>query len=285
MGTKLTLAHPGIDPFPLTRDHGVWVTALDLGWPETRAVVELIPGQDGTIDSTQFFGGRVATITAQVAGTTGMTRRQVVDRLTEFTRPGLRPVLVIEADGVPARAVDMRIDQLSAPLAGTAVTEIQVSWYVPSGVIRSAESHIVELPRRSPTAAIGRQYPLQYPRQYPSASPAAGVTVTNSGGLPAPWRIRIHGACTNPKIVAPDGASLIEFVGASITAGHYWEADSVQRTVFEDSLPAASRRGYLDYAASTWERVPPGNTAYTFEADTADSSCRAELEFYDSWLT
>lgn len=284
MASRLTLTAPGLDPMPLDGSSGLRVTQLDLGWPEVRAVADLAPGQSGSLDRTRLHGPRLVTITAQIHGTSEASRRDVISQLGAYCHPGLRPVLIDESDGRPARAIDLRVEEFSAPLIGEAVTETQVSWVAPSGLIRSAESSVVTVPVQRGTTAQGRTYSWSPDRDYPHADPPGIADVHVTGTAPASWRLRIYGYCTSPQVVTDTGDVLVAFGAGPVPQYQYWECDSVARTVRENSMPGADRRTHLDYVSTTWCPLQPGITTLTFEGDAPSVACQAEIEWFDQWL-
>lgn len=280
----LTLTAPNMEPLPLSAESGLRVTRLDVGSPEIRGVVDRRPGRSGTDDHTTLHGARLVTITAQIHDTPTWSRWEVLTRLGAYCHPGLRPTMLIETDGRAARAIDLRAEDFSPPLVGQAVTEIQVSWVAPSGLIRSADPQIVTIPVQRDSTASGRSYDWSPDRSYPHADPPGLALVHQAGTAPAPWLLRIYGYCITPRIETDTGEVLVEFGTGPVPQHQYWECDSVERTVFENSLPTANRRNHLRYVESTWCELPPGDTTLLFTADNPAVPCKAEIEYYDQWL-
>jgi hypothetical protein len=277
----LTLTAAGLDPLTLDAAHGFRSTSVDLGWPLTRAVSDDSTDRDGTDDTTAHHGARVVTIKAVIAPVSGH-KLNVADQLARFCHPKMRPRLIIDAAG-RVRHVDLRTDQWSSPLTGSALGELQVSWVAPSGLIHTHDPAAATLTPYSGPAA-GRTYPLIYPRTYPAAAGASATLATNDGSASADWTIRVYGPCTDPVIASPDGDLIATHDGLTITAGHYVAFDSATRRVLEDDETGASRREFLDFTATTWAPLAPGTTPLTFTAATSSAPCNAVIEWHDAWL-
>lgn len=280
----LTLKQAGSEDMLLEPESGLMVTSIDYGFPSIRSSVQNNQGRSGTQDHTKYHGARVVTMSATLLGKRLPERREVVQRLSDFAVPGNSPVLVEELEGHPARALDMRVENWASPLVGGQFDQVQISWVVPSGTIRSAEPRLVSTPVQRGGAASGRSYDWSPDRSYPHADPPGVALVNSIGKIPAPWVIRIYGYCINPDISIDGGDSLVKFGVGPVPHGNYWECDSEMKTVYENSSVSSDRRNSLDYLASKWTPLAPGETSLMFTAGDPSVPCRAEIEWYDRWL-
>lgn len=283
------LTADGVSELTIDMDgtEGLFLIDLDLGYPTPREVIEDLTEQDGTDDSTRYFGARVVTLRTIAIATAGLTRQQVLDRLAAFTVPNLRPILsyVLEEDGDERRIV-IRGSQRSAPLTAPwwdDMQDVQVSWVGPSGVIESSVEHVVVVFAGGDTEA-GRTYDLTFDRVYPSSTPVGATYVTNAGNVTAPLVMRLYGPVTNPRIGNETTGEVLEFDDLTIPEGEYVEIDTAASTILLNGDPALSRFDRVNWAVSTLWQLPPGTSVVRYYPETFTVPAQAELRYHDAYI-
>jgi hypothetical protein len=234
------------------------ITEVDYGYPEVREVSDDRTQADGAIDQTEFFGSRVVTLTGKIAiDWQSHGRRQVVmDRLAPFLVPGARPWLYSRFDDGQVRRIMLRPDQFSRPQIAN-VQDISLSFKSPTGVHESEDARRVRL---IPEVAVqGRTYDLIHPRVYPLGSGAIWL-IRNAGNTWANWIARIFGPCEAPAVENVSTGEMVDLASLTLGGDEFVDVDSREHTVLADGLRDSSRWHTVDYANSTWWRLPPEST-------------------------
>lgn len=273
----------GLDPLILDDwESGIACTAFDPGWPTARDVVSNRPGGNGTIDETSYFGARAVTAQLAIYGGTAGTRRANLDKLAPFCDPGRRPVVEYQdPTGGVRRQMTLRAQPGTAPLTNPSITEAQVSWVAPSGLIESA---LLSTEWIAPAAdAPGLGFPYSFPVSWPAFT-GGPVMAVNGGTLPAEWRAAIFGPVTGPALVNDAAGQRLSFPGLSIAAGDYLLLDSAERTVLLNGVEGSSRYGALDFTESTWWQLGIGASHLQFTAEAFGDSPAVLFAWRDAFL-
>ena len=266
-------------------DAGVFLQSLDAPMPGVREVAEDRTDDDGTRDSTALFGARACTVELLVTE----SPRAVEDELTRFLHPRVRPYLVVADDGWSApRRLRLRVDQFSAPLTlDTARWDgrrIAVGWKAPDGVWEAVDEVEVDVTADvGPTT--GRTYPRTYPWSYPVTTSSGATILSNAGSTPSHFVARLYGPCSGPSLINGATGEEITFTsGLALAAGEYVEVDTRDRTAYLLSQTSASRLTLVDFEATSWWRIEPGENPIRYVAAVAQAGAAAVITYRPAWL-
>lgn len=268
----------------LERENGYVVRSFERPTAAVREVEVVQTDADGAYDETRHHGAGILTMTVAVIPTPKASRDQLVRDLRGFLRPSIRPILEwAEDDGTEVRAI-LRAMPLSGPDVLPMVQELQAQWKVPSGIVESVVEHVAEIAADGDES--GRAYNLVFNRMYPGGIGAGMIRVTNAGNTDAYPVVRIHGPVTDPRLANETLDQRLEFSGLTIAAGDYVELDFREKTVQLNSNPGLpqSRYRYLDFAASQWWVLEPGENLIRFYPVTSSGAAQAEVRWRDSWI-
>lgn len=264
---------------------GLWLTGLDVGFPDVRDQVDEAVDADGTTDRTIRHGAKAVTLEL-VAPAPGAA--VAVTRLRRWLHPARRPWLHYTPEGEPPQRIRLRTAQHAAPLAQLSSRgriEASAQWRAPDGRGETvAESVAVANPADGET---GRTYPWVAPRVYPETSGLGTATAVNAGTAAAWPVIRVYGPCTGPRVANETTGERLEFTaGLAVPAGVYLELDHRNRTARVNSSGAVgdSRLTDLDFAVSRWFDLPPGGNTIRFYPATHDRPCQAHVVWHDAYL-
>lgn len=278
-----------LDDLTFGEDSGVYVKAHDIGFPEARGVESFRVGLDGVDDRSAFHGARAVTLDATVVAGTPGTRQQILDRLSAFCHPRRRAYLYFQDEVTEAeRRILLRGDGMSRPISRPGFVRVQLAFRAPDGVQESADE-VTEYAPASSGVEGGRTYPRTYPRVYVSTGIAGSAVIGNDGNTDALPVIRIYGPCTNPRIENDTVGKTLEFGNAdagdlTIEAGSYIEIDVRERTVTLEGDASNSRYQYLDFAASEWWALEPGDNEVRFYPESFEAGCTAVLLYRHTWI-
>jgi hypothetical protein len=278
------LDEPSLGQLPLDNpDYGIVVSDVDFGFPAVRAVITNRPGSDGALDDSQFHGSRVVSVTGSVYDGTSFTRPQLLDRFAAYCHPSRRPTLVWSDSGQDLRYATLRVDQHSGPRSNPSLTKIQAQWTVPDGVVRSLAERSVDL--EPSQAAPGRSFATwnANPLTFPSFIGGPGDAL-NLGSTWSDWRALVYGPCVGPAITNVSTGATISFSGLTIAAGDYLDVNTATHTAILNSVPGSSRYSFLDFATSSWWRLPPGDSSVTFTAGSSQVPSSCHFVWHDTFL-
>lgn len=279
----LRLEAPGLDPLVIDLDAGYEGVRLDLGDAVTREVVELAPDADGTVDSTAHIGARNVTLAVNVAPSSGLWA--AVRRLKAFTHPRVRPTLYVQQTAdAPMQMIGLRRSQWSDPigeaprwngLSEESERPVVVQWVAPLGILESAELHMVQV-YAAGTSLSGRTYPVggrAYPRTYPASTPQGLLSVFHDGTTDAYPVLRLYGPINAgvPAAVTIENVTqgkTIALANIEVAASDYVEIDTRSHTVRRNSDPTLSLYGKLNFAATSWWSLSPGDNLIRFRPAT-----------------
>lgn len=268
---------------PLRRD--LIVTKLDVSSPDARAEATDRTDDDGVDDDTRRHGASSVSLELKVYD----NPQRLLDQLKPYVRFGRRPYLCLtddEWDG--ERRVRLRADQWSAPLPWEGLgrwVDVQLQWKAPDGVWEATEPTTVEV-RAATELLAGLVFPTPAPWTFPPTSPPGVATNHNPGTEPAHQVVRLYGPCVGPRWTCDTtGESLVFKSSLVLGLGEYVEVDTQRQSVLAMSEPDASRLSHLDFAASTWWKVPPGESTLRFHpVSQAEAGSAAVATYRATWL-
>jgi hypothetical protein len=266
------------------QDDGIFLQGLDAPMPEVREAVEVRTDDDGTRDTTGFFGARAATLDILVT----QGARAVEDELTRYLHPRSRPYLVVEDDGwSQARRLGLRVESYDAPLTVDLPRDarrISVGWKVPTGIWEADEATETTV-NADLASTTGRTYPKAYPWAYAATMAAGASLLTNTGSAPSHFTARLYGPCTGPSLVNETTDEELTFLSSLVLgAGEYVEIDTRERTAYALSSTSASRLTYIDFEATSWWRIEPGENLIRYAPSDADAGSAAVITYRPAWL-
>lgn len=262
---------------------GLVCTAFDVGFPQTRAVIDDKPLADGAIDRTAYVGARA--VTAQFMLSAGTrTRDQNRLELAKRCHPGMRSEIRYGAGLLSASGADLRIqvraDQAAGPVDNRFHTAVTVSLIGHTGLIEAATaSTATVLPLE---AAPGRSYNLVHNRVYPGPMPDQSTTITQAGSMGAWPTVTISGPVTGPTLTNVTTGFTVSFPGLVVPAGETLVLDFAARTVLLGGT--ADRYSFLDFAASTWWQLAPGANEIVFDGDAITTGAQAVFAWHHTYL-
>ena len=270
---------------------GYYLTQLDLGFPDPRAVMDDRPDSDGQTDRTAYGSSRVVSANIVALASAGAEIDAVASMFGPFMAANVRPTLhyVLERPGASERTMIVRGSGYSWPLEGARRREIQLQWVAADGAARDVTVRSATAWAGSSSIA-GRTYPLTFNRVYPAggASPSIGL-IQPGGDVVARPRFRIFGPVTGPDLrITLAGASVVEelrFAASfTIAAGRYVDADSHRRTIVDDT--GASVYGQVLWGQSQWGALLPGSTyQMALLGSTTTGSTQALATWQDGYLS
>jgi hypothetical protein len=276
----------------LPRD-GVVLQRLDLGYPATRELAEPRTADDGEHDTTSLHGGRSVAVDMLLID---VDADPVLDELRSFCRPADRPYLYVSAGGWESeRRIRLRKDQQSAPVTAEfppPVRQVQAQWKAPDGVLEAAEQTTTVISAEvhsstglEMTVASGLSVTVASGVAMTVGTSGSAVIVDNTGSMDAHWVARLYGPCTGPRFSLDSVGVSLAFPGLTIPAGEYVELDSRARTAHANGDATISRLNALDFASSTWWRLPAGANQVRYHPDSgASAATEAHLLWRECWL-
>lgn len=267
---------------PLRRD--VIVTKLDVSSPDVRAEVNDRPDDDGTDDDTERHGAAAVSLEMSLYD----APQALFDAIKPYVRIGRRPYLCLTDDEWESeRRIRLRADQWTAPLPWQGLgrwVDVQLQWKAPDGVWESSDAITISVPA-STGQRTGLVFPAYAPWVFPASTPSGQMTYHNPGTSPSHQKVRLYGPCHGPRWTCDTtGESLVFKDTLVLGLGEYVEVDTSNRTAFAMSEPDASRLSHLDFAASTFWRVPPGESQLRYHpVSNVEVNCSAEATFRPAW--
>lgn len=244
-----------------------------------REVVYDRPGQDGQRDNTEFLGAAAVSMELGLKSNIGFT----LDTLAPLLHPGVRPLLVVDDDEYPAgpRQILLRFASKVGPYEADNFRLLALGWTAPEGLWEDAAPSTVSVAGPPPAdggLAVG------------STGLAVGATglaitasdsassrlVTGGGSVKRPFRARLYGPCTGPKLTndvltitgKPNG-NMIFADSVSVLAGEYIEVDTAAKTATRNSDP--TQPVALDWGNSDWWLIQPGENLIRYHPTSADA--------------
>lgn len=285
MAHSLRLEADELETLALTTAAGYVVEAFDLGDAVTREVAENAPDADGTIDTTQHTGARAVTINLNLLPDVDALST-MVNRLRAYTSPRIRPRLFVQFEaGSPELMLTLRRSQFSSPVSGTAHAPITVQWVAPSGILESATLHSAAVQASDEGSEPGVGFDWDFSLDFTDSPPIGTLAVANAGTTDAYPLLRLYGPCTGPRIANVTQGKTLDFdAGYVIAAGHFVEIDTRAKTIRLDGDAAASVYDELDFPASAWWSLSPGDNEIRFYPVSFSTPSYAAVEYRDAYL-
>lgn len=270
----------GTDPFFLT-DSSLVLPAIRVDqYPRT--------GRDGVDDFTQFFDNATFTASLKVQDIGGTTRHQSVDILKALCAPTAGAQLFIQRDGwLNERWANVRGDTFSCVIGNKSrvILDVSLQLSLPEGILQDT---VLQTRVLNPQGAnVGRIYSTTqkvYPWNYVLGNSNFASTIVAGGTIPVYPMLRIYGGCTNPVIKNVTTGKSISFIGLTLADGQYLDINISKRTIYLNSNPSLSYYAFLDFTASSWWSLNPGNNIVSVNAATADASSSLSVLWYDGWI-
>ncbi|WP_433234022.1 hypothetical protein [Actinomadura nitritigenes] len=258
---------------------------LDAPFPAVREEADEATDDDGTDDQTEFFGARACAVKLLVL----KGPRAVEDELSRFSHPRTRPYLVVSDDEWSGpRRLKLRADQQSAPIGvdlAPSQREIQAQWKCPDAVWEAVDLVTEVIGADVTTVRVGFTAPLVFPLTLAATTSAGATQITNIGAVPSHFVARLYGPCVAPSLINESTGEEITFQSTlALAAGEYVEVSTRDRSAFLLSDTSQSRLGYLDFAATSWFRIEPGDSQVRYVPSSADAGASAEIDYRPSWL-
>lgn len=274
--------------------NGVYVAKVDVGQPAVREVISDLPDRDGVLDQTAYVGGRLVTLSGRIiASATAGTRQEIIDRLSLFCRPGVRPTLTIALNDDVPRTISLRGDQCAAPIDRPGQCPFAASWKAADPRFYAADengnpvvSSVTVYPPMS--ASQGRTYNLTFSRVYPSSWGGSGTAPIAVAGDYVTWpTLTIRGPCSNPVVTTDDGdghVAVVAFSSLTLAVGDYVTVDTSTRAVWLNGDRNADRYSTIDVTRTVWGPLYPGAGTVAFNAATFASPSQAAIAWTDAYL-
>jgi hypothetical protein len=260
------------------------IQTLNLGWPDVRESVSLLPGRDGTTDTTSRRGAMAITATIAVRDTAEASRDVWLTRLRGYLSPARRCWLRLSRDGwAGERRVLVRGAQAPATFEW-GFYSVPVGWVAPDGVLESAVEQAVTLyPAVSDSGGV--TYPITHPFSFDPGNVPAASFVVNGGTVDALPYVDIYGACGNAGVLKNlTYGEQVAFTSLPIGAGDFLRVDMKTRQVLLSNDIAQSRYSNVDFTSSTWWALRPGSQLVAFVPVTPGVACSAILRWRDTTI-
>lgn len=262
---------------------GVVVSQFDPGWPEIRKVEQDLADRDGELDQTKFFGPRVLSMQGTIYPPAGVTREAVIQRLAAYCGAGQRVLLTWEPEpGAGQRQCWARCDGFTGPYPQPGWIDFSVQWKAASSYLLSPVRQSVSMVLVATTTQGGRTYDLNYDRSYPATIGGSGVgIITNGGSAPAWPLVRISGDTFRAQMTNLTTAQALVTAG-EIAADEYLDVDMGAHTAMLNGT--TSRPDLIDWQATSWWSLPPGNSTVEFTAQQMSGNPTATVIWQDAYL-
>jgi hypothetical protein len=285
----LYLTHPSLGSLDLECEDGFVVSSFTIGYPTVRDVVINKALADGTIDTTTFVGARAVTIAMRLdnTGCDGFKTQDLLDRVSPYVSPRIRPTLVYTVDknstnpnhvrSLVLRGVDAPFT-VDAPKALTLVCQ-----WVSAESFTSALNQVCAVAPITESNEFGRTYDLDFDRDYPP-SPPVGITLfTPQGNAPMDWTGTITSEVTDP-IATINNIDII-FTGVTLLPGQTINIDTANRTILRNNDPNDSIYGLSNFQDWTWDdlRIRPGLNFIRLEALAFNGLPAFTVCYFDRW--
>jgi hypothetical protein len=278
---------------------GYFVTELDLGSPDVRDVVNNRPDANGIDDRTQFFGGRVVSVTIVALEAAGAQIDAVASMFGPYMAPNVRPTLhyVLDRPGTPERTMTVRSSAYSWLVNNDYQRDIQLQWVAADPL---AYDTVTKTATATPGASVadGRTYDWTPGRTYPDVTPtpAGAANLTTNGDVPVRPLLVITGPVTAPLVnfqIATSGAQAgrVVFVQAMvIDAGKTVTVDCEQRRAWRDGDPSQDVTSFLNWSGIAnnggWPALIPGVAIrMSMTGSTTTAATKVDAYWKDAYLS
>jgi hypothetical protein len=271
---------------------GYFVTSLDLGSPDVRAVISHRPDADGADDRTQYLGSRLVSVDITAVLHAGAQIDAVAASFAPYMSPRQRPVLhyVLDRPGAPERTMTVRAAAYAWKADNDERRDIQLQFVAADP---AAYDPTVQQATSAAGGVVGagRTYSLTFGRSYPAGGGSPSTGIINSGGdLPVQPFLRIFGPITQPVVTfqTADGRTMrVAFLSTfAIGAGAYVDVDPDAKTARYMGDPAQNMLARLDWSLTTWPLLPAGSdNRMTLTGGNSSGATQVLATWQDAFLT
>ena len=270
----------GLEVLRLDDSIGVVVTSCDLGFPEVRTVSNARPGQNGTNDSTTYYGARSVTVTVLMPAVGWYI---VEDALRAALSPRSRFYLYVLRDGWTDERRMLVRGAGFTPQTDVRSPQAQLQWVGTDGYMEESPDQVGLVPIFS-GAEGGVTSPFSTPVAFqPGFNPGASTIQVDGTEDTAPVAT-IYGPCTNPVLVLGGDSPQTLAFNMTIADGDYLFVDFAARTALLNNNPILSQYGYLDFTRSSWWSLPPGSQTVAFNPAQASGGSQAVLSWRPRYI-
>jgi hypothetical protein len=265
---------------PADRDFTGYLEAVSgLDGPDVRESSELYVQGDGGIHSDFYFGRRPITLSGTFdTSQFGTVRNQKITRLLRATN-AMREDATLSWTATGGLPVEVRVRRQNSPrVSGGRVKQFQISLVAADPRIYGQSINIGQVAAGA-TSTAGFTSPLLSPLQS-GAAPAGQVIVDNVGNAGAPPILSVYGPVTNPEVVNVTTGETLSFI-YTLAAGEHLDVDSSARTI---TVGGANRYSALNFAASTWWELAPGQNDIRLTATSFSSGASLVILWNHAWI-
>lgn len=254
------------------------VTGLDS--PDVRESADDLVQMDGGIHGDFFYGRRPVTLTGLLLNPASADERN--QRMTSLMRASnamrADAILSWTLEGGEAQFLSVRRQQ-PLRITGAWQKEFQLAVVAADPRIYSTALHQEDVVPGADGLG-GFSSPLTSPLT--SSAPVSGqVMVDNQGSAQSPALLVINGPCTNPRVINfTTGEELV--LTYTLGEAEFLVIDMLNRTVLLNN--SASRYGAVDFNATSWWWLEPGENDIRFAPSSYSLGCTLEIHFRDAWL-
>jgi hypothetical protein len=206
----------------------------------------------------------------------------LADKIRALMHPGRRMWLHVRMDDWPVeRKIRVRGASLALPM-GPLPWSAQLGWVAPNPTFEEVTPQSVTLaPQGQPSG--GMSFPMSFPMSFdPGLVPGAAL-ITVGGTVPVSPVIDVYGPCSDPLVRVVNTGAQVRLRG-DIAAGDFVRIDTAARTILRNNDPNYSVYGQLDFASSSWPRLPVGQVQVVFSPASSSGACQAVLRWSNRWL-
>lgn len=270
----------GYQLLPPTDDAGL-LTISGLGSPSPKGDVVSLPRTHGHVDYSEFYEGRVLSLTGASYGPSMEDCNSNFDALkTKFQLGSYRSLKFKRIGQFDYEQIQVKV---SSPIDMTmSGASQQIKWSLDlfsqdPRIYAFTESTGSYDPTTSPSA--GLLLPLVWPLDF-QGSAASYLSLSNEGTFPTPPIFTIEGPITNPILDNDTTSQSFYTSGLTLAAGEYAVADMGARTF---SIQGTVRMDFVDAALSSWFDLQPGvNDIRLRGTGTASAQTSLSASFYNA---
>ena len=265
---------------PTDVDHVGWLdgdNCTGLEAPNTREAADTVAEGDGGVHGTFYRDRRFPVLQGMLNPNVDMTGLNILEAKLKRASRALAAdaVLTWQPTGQSARRMLLRrASGNSLQITGRRPKLFQLSMVAARSSTYSASENSQLIDASAISGEIGLTFPLGFPLTFNYAT-AAQILVVNQGDDYTPWRARIDGPMTNPRLFNNTTGQDLR-VNITLGGGDTLWLDSDAHTVLLGGT--ADRYSTLDFASSSWWLLAPGSNDIRL-LPTASSS-PAAVTFY-----
>jgi hypothetical protein len=132
---------------------------------------------------------------------------------------------------------------------------------------------------------MGQQATVAAALDWPAGSAAGDSLVSVPGTMRTWWTAKLYGPCTGPKLANDTVGADLRFTDSLVlAAGDYVEVSARDRTAYLLSDTSLSRAQFLDWGATAWWALVPGDNLLRYHPTSAGAGAQAEITFRTAWM-